>query len=418
MSYKKFEPNDLITNTMRTHPHCEFFIYNGSVYYNNVPEQAGEFSSNIINKPGGPPGHISLYERNIDKLSGSNNFIVPYIHKSGDRVKFRKTTDQEWISRPYGYKFDNAHPFPLSSSITREFMTGGAGSVQTSVDPFRTHLSTTKPNYPHFYSLKNRLDFYGTLTEHYIVSSSFANKNTQDVNLISIPSIFFGDRIKPGTMCLKWYYTGSLIAEARDEKRNGELIQTGPEGSTGSGSVAGVVLYNEGFILLTGSWGFHTNTIGLASTVEADGVESTPAWLYFGACALDGVNSTSAGVTYQSASFSINFNGTNNVETITMFAHAKKGEVNYSNNPTFIQYGQEQISQTSSNSYIENSSRLIHNTVSSSFLGYDGDFERQVYISRIAIYDENKNLLGIATLSNPILKKEDEDLSFKIKLDI
>ena len=45
-------------------------------------------------------------------------------------------------------------------------------------------------------------------------------------------------------------------------------------------------------------------------------------------------------------------------------------------------------------------------------------FKRQVYISRVAVYDEKKNLIGIATLANPILKKEDQDLSFKLKLDI
>ena len=32
--------------------------------------------------------------------------------------------------------------------------------------------------------------------------------------------------------------------------------------------------------------------------------------------------------------------------------------------------------------------------------------------------NENKNLIGVATLSTPVLKKEDEDLSFKLKLDI
>ena len=40
----------------------------------------------------------------------------------------------------------------------------------------------------------------------------------------------------------------------------------------------------------------------------------------------------------------------------------------------------------------------------------------------ISIYqedlDKNKNLIGVATLSNPVLKKEDQDISFKIKLDI
>jgi len=73
---------------------------------------------------------------------------------------------------------------------------------------------------------------------------------------------------------------------------------------------------------------------------------------------------------------------------------------------------------SSSQIYEENPSRTIKNTVSSSFSDYDASFERQVYISRVAIYDESKNLIGIATVSNPILKKEDQDLTFKLKLDI
>ena len=101
-----------------------------------------------------------------------------------------------------------------------------------------------------------------------------------------------------------------------------------------------------------------------------------------------------------------------------MFAHAKKGEVNYSNNPTYLQFGQRQIQKTSSQIYEENPNRQIANTVSSSYAGYSASFKRQVYISRVGIYDDNKNLLGIATLSNPILKEEDQDYSFKIRLDI
>ena len=41
-----------------------------------------------------------------------------------------------------------------------------------------------------------------------------------------------------------------------------------------------------------------------------------------------------------------------------------------------------------------------------------------MYVSKIAVYDENKNLIGVASLASPVLKKEDQDLTFKIKLDI
>ena len=97
------------------------------------------------------------------------------------------------------------------------------------------------------------------------------------INLISIPSIFYGTRIKPGSISLKWYYTGSLAAEAQDSNQNGELIQVGPRGSTGSGSVAGVVLYDEGIILLTGSWNINGESVTL------DGASQKPSWIHYGA---------------------------------------------------------------------------------------------------------------------------------------
>ena len=103
---------------------------------------------------------------------------------------------------------------------------------------------------------------------------------------------------------------------------------------------------------------------------------------------------------------------------MTMFAHARRGEVNYSNNPTYIEYNQSLVEETSSQIYLENNSRRIYNFASSSYTDYSASFERQVYVSRVAIYDDKQNLIGVATLSNPVRKKEDEDLTFKLKLDI
>ena len=101
-----------------------------------------------------------------------------------------------------------------------------------------------------------------------------------------------------------------------------------------------------------------------------------------------------------------------------MFAHARKGEVNYSNNPTFIEKGQTRTEFTSSHVYEQRDDVRIKNTVSSSFSDYLAPFERQVYISRISLYDDDKNLIGVATMSNPVLKKESQDFTFKLKLDI
>ena len=174
------------------------------------------------------------------------------------------------------------------------------------------------------------------------------------------------------------------------------------------------MLYDEGFILLTGSWNLSTEQIGLTN----GGLQANPQWIYYGAGAKDGVTQASAPPGYVSASFDMSFEGHTETQVITMFAHAGRGEVNFSNNPTFITHNQASLSTTSSAIYEENTERTIKNTVSSSFEGYDAPFKRQVYVSRIAVYDENKNLIGVATLSNPVLKEEDQDISFKFKLDI
>jgi len=425
MSLKKFGPNDVIRNTMKAHPSCEFVIYDGKIHYDSVPQQQGAFSSSIL---GTPPGHLSLYEYNIDKLSGSNNIIYPWVTKGSDGMSWGSISDDEYNVN-YIYGDTLASSYPLSASIVREFMSPEAGALRSDFFlPCDTGSGPAQdaapldgaPLFPRFYSLKNRLDFLGARSIHYKVSASTWNKSDQAVNLISIPSIFYGTRIKPGTMSLKWYFTGSLIGELQDFKRNGELVQVGPAGSPDSGSVAGVVLYEEGFVLLTGSWALNETAIALTS---ASAGTSKPSWLYFAAGAQDGVTKFSTSgesnsSSFGNAGFGMSFKGETNTQVLTMFAHAKRGEVNYSNNPTYLKYGQNTIEASSSTIYEENPNRDVANIVSSSYSDFSASFKRQVYVSRVAIYDENKNLIGLATLSNPILKEENEDLTFKIRLDI
>jgi len=406
MSLKEFRESDVLLNTMRTHPQSEFFIYDGKIYYNNLPAQSGAFSNNILNVPS---GHVSLYEINIDKGTG-NDLIYPFITKQSSNAAFR-TVSATSYSTDFVYGDVMTGSYPLSASITREYMSV-AGQRNTATDPDTGATFNTSPVHPHFFALKNRLDFYGSRSQHYKVSSSFGDKSQQSVNLISIPSIFYGGRIEPGTVSLKWYFTGSLAAELRDTKQNGELIEV-----TGSntGLVGGVILYDEGFIVLTGSWDINSESIPL---ISGSGTGVNPKWIYYGAGANDGVSVATTGAGNASASFGLSFKGTNEIQVMTMFAHAKKGEVNLSNNPTYYTFNQTLIEKSSSQIYEENQNRTIKNTVSSSFSDYESSFRRQVYVSKIGIYDENKNLIGVATLGNPVLKKEEDDLTFKLKLDI
>ena len=455
MSLKKFGHSDIIRNAMRAYPHNNFFIYSSSVYYDHRPIESGSFSNDIVGAAGG----ISLFEYNIDK-SGSTKFlddalgrtslspftfldtnppIIPFVYKSSvmnylkssQRIRnisgdpsdptiinvsgpMQEVSD-DYVFAPVGSALTGSS-YSMTASITRELMET-AGTIGSEAD-------IARPKYRHYYSLKNSLNFYGARSPHYSIKYSDNivgewNKDQQDINLISIPKIFYGTRIKPGSLSLKFYITGTLVGELQDTKYNGELIQVGPPGSNGSGSVAGVALYEGGFALLTGSWKLTDQAFDFAGSGGDPRVDFiTGSWLYFAAGANDGVGSSTVAATSTSASFNMSFKGHTETQVLTMYAHARRGEVNYSNNPTFLTHGQTKVSVSSSNMYIESDSQTIKNTVSSSFEGFEAPFERQVYVSRVAIYDDDKKLIGVATLSNPVLKKEAQDLSFKLKLDL
>jgi len=62
--------------------------------------------------------------------------------------------------------------------------------------------------------------------------------------------------------------------------------------------------------------------------------------------------------------------------------------------------------------------RDIKNIVSSSYVDVTPDFKKTTYISKVAIYDEDKNLIGIAKVATPVRKTEEKQYTFKLKLDI
>lgn len=244
------------------------------------------------------------------------------------------------------------------------------------------------------------------MSPHYQYSSSFGDKSSQDISMINIPAILYGSSIKKGSMSLKFYVSGTVVGELQDTRYNGELVQVGPYGSTGSGSVAGVVLYNEGLVLLTGSWDLDSNSI------TYDGSSDNAKWKYFGMGANDSATIDSTNL---SSSFTIDYKGVNRIQTINMFCHAKSGELNFSNNPTYT---------TGAPSYVSGSSIFkinptpIKNIVSSSYVDVVPEFEKTTYISKIAIYDKDRNLLGIAKVATPVRKTEEKQYTFKLKLDI
>jgi hypothetical protein len=241
------------------------------------------------------------------------------------------------------------------------------------------------------------------------------NLLTSTVNIIDIPAIFYGSEIKRGSTTLKYFITGSLLAECSDIGNNGVLVET-----TGSnvGDVVGLVFRHEGVIMLTAS---HDLDSGVDISYDGDNVADDASWLYFGAGANDGIPHRMSGLkALPSASFNINLQGTSYVSTMTLFCQAPKGKYNFSNNPTSVVSSSDgRITSFKSGSFTYSEPRLeIKNVVSSSYSGHEEDFERTTYISKIGIYDKNDNLIMIAAPSKPIRKKENDEYTFKLTYDI
>jgi len=110
--------------------------------------------------------------------------------------------------------------------------------------------------------------------------------------------------------------------------------------------------------------------------------------------------------------------GTNKIQTMTMFATAPRGELNQSSNPTFAQYTTGAVSTSGSKQYRQATGRLVKNVVSSSYHHPTASFEKTTYISKVGIYDKDRNLLGIAKIATPVRKTVERDFTFKIKLDL
>jgi hypothetical protein len=422
MPYYKFKETDIFYNRIEAHPKKEFFVFNSSVFLDNQSLISGAFAASI---PNVSTGFASLYELNVDRISAStgrvigggtdhpifnNGLIYPFITKGGSLERFRTITTASF-NADFAYGDVMSGSYPLSSSIVRELFAESATRDQSA-----NRIS----------ALRNTLNYYTPLSRQYEYAPTTGewDKGIQAINLISIPSIFYGSSIKKGTINLKYYITGALIGEIRDENLNGELIQVGPPGSNGSGSVAGVALYNEGFLVLTGNWDLYSpDGVGPVSLdYSGDGSNIDSSWLYYAVGANDGITASVDIVpnTRASASYAMSYEGVNYVPVVTMLANAPKAELNYSNNPTYINLVDLRtgsLFNSSSMSYIENDKQEIKNTVKSPYIDPTGSYAPQTFISRVGLYDENKRLIGIAKVATPVKKTEDRDLTFKLKLD-
>ncbi len=385
MAIFKFDKDDIFINTLEAYPEYSFYVVSGTVYLDNMPHE-NHTNADV------PDGFVSLYEINNDRPADQR--IYPFVTKEGTREMI-KTYDASTRNIDFVYGDQITGSYDLSASIAVEYH--AASSTRPRIRSLRTSFEHNKIYSPRF---EYRSSVYG-------------NKDTQELGLVTIPSVFYGERIKKGSVKLDYYLSGTLIGTLEDERYNGELIQTGPAGSTGSGSVAGLVFYKEGAVVLTGSWNLDTTVIDYNGVIGGD----TSKWTHFGSGLHQNISSLT---TIPSASFNLAYQGVSHTNTMMMMAHAKYGELNYSNNPTYKDQSHPNYGTAgtgSLRSYIE-AKVPPKNITHTELTDVTPELKRETYISKIALYDEDKNIIGYAKVATPVRKTEDRQYIFKLKLDL
>jgi hypothetical protein len=426
----EFTPDDLFINRLKTYAEYNVFIYQSKMSINRGVQPNGS-------------GGLVVYDINANR-SGTDK-VYPFVETGSLKNVFKKYKYQPIIKNYTGEHF-NIHKYwleasgglaenasvvannglvtssyssesPIKRNLTSRLSTISANYWNISSSALITGQVITLPNSTNLSAsaLQNVARKYTTLSDHFIFNSTPARLRDlvtgsagDNINFITIPSMYYGSTIKKGSVELNYYITGSKIATCADTNHNGTLI--GTTGST-SGSVVGLVLYDEGIIMLTSSTKIEEGN----HAIQYDGSSTTisGSWLYYGTTLNDGTGSSN---TLASASYDLNFKGTNYVNSLTMFAHAKKGHLNHSNNPTYRDLSVVKINTTGSGLTFVEGTTALANVVSASYVS--ASFEKTTYISKVHIYDEDGNLIAITSMAKPIKKTLTDEFTFKMKLDL
>jgi len=428
----EFKPDDLFVNRLKTYPEYNVSIYQGRMYVNKASRITGS-------------GGIVVYD--INTYRTSSNKVYPFLESSSRRDVFKEQVYNPLVQDVSSDLYNlRAYWNHVSGAGLLTSYPEISGTIIQSTYPHESPVKRKKTVKDSLYSvsyfnilggtlrngqnislarntntsasaLQNVARKYTTLSNHFIfVSSSIRSRDLlygsagDNINFITIPSMYYGSTIKKGSVELNYYITGSKIASCADKNHNGTLI--GTTGST-SGSVVGLVLYDEGIIMLTSSANLETKGHG----IRYDGTSAASgSWQHYGTGLSDGINTGLGANKLMSASYDLNFKGTNYVNSMTMFAHARKGHLNHSNNPTYKDLTLTAVHTTGSGKvFIEGDSTLA-NIVSASYVS--ASFEKTTYISKVHIYDEDGNLIAITSMAKPVKKTLTDEFTFKMKLDL
>ena len=200
--------------------------------------------------------------------------------------------------------------------------------------------------------LKNA--YFDAQQRNFMISSISEDKDSNDVSIFSISSLYYGDKIHPGTFEITdsdVSGSNSRIKLKFKDDMYGSLYRADSETPHASWASVGNIFYDEGI------------------------------------CFIKSPHPPCFGSNYHE----LKFKGENTAQVLTINVPAPRDMINSSSNPSFL-------------------------PVSASLLESDTDNDL-VYITGVNIHDENLNVIMRANLAQPIVKRLTDEYMFKIKMD-
>jgi hypothetical protein len=279
--------------------------------------------------------------------------------------------------------------------------------------------------------MREKMDIYRSFAQQllgdqdaiFTAQSGSVTNEIKEALFIAFKRLFARDQIKRETFAIRIAPTGALVVgQGQNISRHGSgsLILTDINSSTNKfftfgGQVStvvnsantaqplGLLFLDRGVLVLDMSRSFDqarliTGSIKSAATTNGIAPNMSASLMRFAASAsiddfLDHICTTRF---TSSAQTSITFQNVTNINSTLFFCRVAADEANYSSNPTFI----------------DSNNRIV--------VIDEGQEETQrtfTFITSIGLYDAYDNLLGVAKLSRPVLKDDERDLTFKVRLD-
>ena len=357
--YRLFSPTDDIFSTrVWSHPHtlveCSRSYGGDRVWVSGIQNPYQEF-------PWLPENALSLYggvRSRTDVFSGSTSPVQVYPIDDVDTHSIDKV-----IGVPGQY--------PQTGSINLVWMTDDEQPNQNAVTDTRWYEE-------HWAAISGTYNWYSQHSKAYRGAALPAT-----CSLVHIPSLFYGRQIATGSVFMwtdAWQTaSGSHFASGTRywvDDGYGRIFDV-PAALTSSWLTAwlsgtarqvGNVFYNEGLIVFTNpssSWHREFWSGSFPSDTDAP-------------------------------SFHLEFDGSTIVQSMVLMCRMAPGEVNASNNTTY--------------SYADAAGKVWAKS--------SGSNEGHTYITAIGIYNEERQLVGVAKLAQPIRKRERDNIDIRLRLDV